>query len=119
MDSVRIDKWLWAARVFKHRSKASRACAAGHVSIDDVTVKASKSVKRGDRVAVQTEAGRRVLEVVELADKRGPASVAEGLYVDHSPPPPPPDPWMQVERGAGRPTKRDRRQLDRVKKGDW
>jgi ribosome-associated heat shock protein Hsp15 len=119
MDSVRIDKWLWAARLYKHRSKATAACAAGHVMIDDVAVKASKAVRPGSRVEAVTAGGKRILEVVALADKRGPVALAESLYIDHSPPPPPPDPWVQIERGVGRPTKRDRRRLERIKRGDW
>ncbi len=119
MDEVRIDKWLWAARMFKHRSRATEACGAGHVSIDGVTSKASKKIRAGVTVELVTPDRKRVLEVVALADKRGPAPEAQKLYVDHSPPPPPPDPWMRVERGTGRPTKRDRRRLERVKKGEW
>ncbi len=118
METVRIDKWLWAARLYKHRSMATRACAAGHVKLAGETVKASKSVRAGDRIEALTPGGPRIVEIIALADKRGPAALAETLYTDHSPPPPPPDPWMQVERGAGRPTKRDRRRLERVKRGE-
>ena len=119
MESVRIDKWLWAARMYKHRSQATRACAGGHVKLNGQTAKASRPVKAGDSVeAVTADGRRRVLEVLALSDKRGPAPVAQTLYADHSPPPPPRSPWDQIirERGAGRPTKRDRRQLERLKR---
>jgi len=116
--SVRLDKWLWAARCFKTRSKASSACSDGHVMLNGSTGKASSKVKVGDRVEVVIPGGRfRILEVKALLDKRGPAEVAEQLFDDHSPPPPPKhdplfDPSVEIERGKGRPTKRDRRRYD-------
>jgi ribosome-associated heat shock protein Hsp15 len=126
MEKVRIDKWLWAARMFKTRSMASDACTGGHVQINDETVKASKSVMVGDTVDVLTPGGPRVLEVAGLADKRGPAKVAVTLYVDHTPPPPPTGPMAgdpTFDRGSrrgrkgARPTKRDRRRFTPDK--DW
>ena len=120
MAGVRIDRWLWAARMFKHRSAATKACGGGHVTLNDTVVKASKSVSLGDRVVAQTPGGLRILEVVALADKRGPATAAQALYVDHTPPPEPSlDPWDRVlrERGAGRPTKREARRIRRLKGG--
>ena len=120
--TVRIDKWLWAARCFKTRSQASKACADGLVSINGEDAKASAKVRAGDRVRAYCPGRRiRILEVVALAEKRGSATVAEQLYVDHSPPPPerkPKDAFelgMQVERGSGRPSKRDRRRYDSLK----
>lgn len=118
LSEVRIDKWLWAARCFKTRSQASTACTAGHVKLDGVSVKAAKTVKPGDRVEVRTPGGLRILEVVALGDRRGPASVARTLYVDHTPAPPPKEEVAAVavrERGAGRPSKRDLRQLRRLR----
>lgn len=116
MDQTRVDKWLWAARMFKTRSMAKQACDAGHVQIDGTTVKASKSVKPGDSVNVLTPGGPRVLEVVGILDKRGPASVAQTLYIDHTPEPEPyASPLDDRGRGMGRPTKRDRRKLGQVK----
>ena len=121
MEKVRIDKWLWAARMFKTRSMASEACTGGHVKLNDETVKASKSVMIGDTVDVLTPGGPRVLEVAGLADKRGPAKVAVTLYVDHTPPPPPTGPMAgdpTFDRGSrrgrkgARPTKRDRRRFN-------
>ncbi len=117
MESVRVDKWLWAARMFKHRGTASTACVAGHVKINGNTAKASKLLRIGDRVEVLTPGGRRVLEVVALGDRRGPASEAQKLFHDHTPPEVP-EPGPRRERGAGRPSKRDRRQLLRAKQGE-
>jgi ribosome-associated heat shock protein Hsp15 len=117
MTSVRVDKWLWAARFFKTRSQAGLACAAGHVKLDGDSVKASKVVRRGDRLEVVTPGGLKIVTIVELGDKRGPAAVARTLYEDHSPPPPPREERMfgNRERGAGRPEKRDRRLLIRLR----
>jgi len=116
--TVRIDKWLWAARMFKTRSAASDACAAGHVKIAGDSVKSSKTVKPGDRIDVVTPGGPRNLEVVALGDRRGPAEFALTLYVDHTPPPPPKE-EREFEpirdAGAGRPTKRDLRELRRLR----
>lgn len=116
MKSVRIDKWIWAARMFKTRSMATKACAAGHVQVNAETAKASIKVKIGDAVEVLTPARLRILEVVALDDKRGPASVAQGLYNDHTPPEPTKeDPPVFRERGAGRPSKRQRRSLQKLR----
>lgn len=120
--TVRVDKWLWAARCFKTRSQASKACSDGLVSINGEDAKASAKVRAGDRVQAFCPGRRlRILEVVALAEKRGPAAVAELLYVDHSPPPPERSSTdefsvgMQVERGFGRPSKRDRRRYNSLK----
>jgi ribosome-associated heat shock protein Hsp15 len=118
LTEVRVDKWLWAARCFKTRSIASTACNAGHVKVNGASVKPAKTVRPGDSVEVRTPAGLKILEVVELSDKRGPATVARTLYIDHSPPPPPKDktaPLVTRERGTGRPTKRDLRLLKKLR----
>ncbi|MCA9683784.1 MAG: RNA-binding S4 domain-containing protein [Myxococcales bacterium] len=118
MAAVRIDKWLWAARMFKTRSAASTACTAGHVKIGGESVKAAKTVKAGDHIDVLTPGGPRQLEVVALGDRRGPASVAQTLYIDHTPPPPPKEEQvLEVtrERGAGRPKKKDLRELRKLR----
>ena len=118
MIEVRIDKWLWAARCFKTRSQASAACAAGHVKMEGTSVKAAKPVRSGDRVEVRTPGGLRILEVVALADRRGTATEARVLYVDHSPPPPPKEldsPIARRDRGLGRPTKREHRELKKLR----
>jgi ribosome-associated heat shock protein Hsp15 len=119
---VRIDRWLWAARFFKTRSKAGKACAAGHVKINERSVKAAKPVRPGDEVDVVTPGGRRLVHVVALADKRGPATVARTLYDDRTPPPTPEEleqrAFAKRQRGAGRPGKRDRRLLIRLRGRD-
>ena len=116
--SVRLDKWLWAARCFKTRSKATSACSDGLVTLNGSSGKASAKVKVGDRIEVVIRGGRfRILEVKALLDKRGSAELAQQLFDDHSPPPPPKhdplyDPSVEVERGGGRPSKRDRRRYN-------
>ena len=121
MEKVRIDKWLWAARMFKTRSMASDACTGGHVKLNGETVKSSKGVVVVDSIDVLTPGGPRTLEVAGLADKRGPAKVAVTLYVDHTPPPPPTgrmpgdptfDRGSRKGRKGPRPTKRDRRKFN-------
>jgi len=118
LTEVRVDKWLWAARCFKTRSQASAACGAGHVKLDGVSVKAAKTVRVGDQLEVRTPGGLRILEVAALGDRRGPASVARTLYLDHTPPPPPKEEQVEQvtrDRGAGRPSKRDLRELRRLR----
>lgn len=117
-DGTRVDRWLWAVRIFKTRTAATDACRGGHVSINDVAAKAASTVKVGDRVSAMVHGRRRELEVVQLIDKRVGPPVAATCLIDHSPPPSDPDedpmPFLR-ERGAGRPTKRERRQLDRFR----
>jgi len=113
---TRIDRWLAAARVFKSRSLAQEACEAGHVRINDAHAKPSQLVKIGDEVRAFGPRGPLVLQVKGLADKRLSAPLAQLLYDDHSPPPPPKEERVAVrERGAGRPTKADRRALSRLR----
>jgi ribosome-associated heat shock protein Hsp15 len=113
---TRIDRWLAAARVFKSRSLAQEACEAGHVRINDAHAKPSQPVKIGDEVRAFSPRGQLVLQVKGLADKRLSAQLAQLLYDDHSPPPPPKEERVAVrERGAGRPTKADRRALSRLR----
>ena len=114
---VRVDRWLWAARMFKTRSQAHKACAAGRVKVNGDTAKAAKTVRPGDRVEATTPGGPRVLEVAGLSHKRGPAEQARKLYVDHTPPPEKRDEQQFVnrDRGAGRPSKRERRILIRAR----
>lgn len=116
--SVRLDKWLWAARCFKTRSLATTACNAGHVKLNGESAKPAKAIRVGDRLEVRTPGGLRVLEVAALSEQRGPATVAQTLYLDHSPPPPPKDeiglPTLR-DRGAGRPSKRDLRQIRKLR----
>lgn len=114
--SVRVDRWLCAARIFKTRSLAQTACEGGHVRVNGTSVKPSHSVRVGDKVSAQSPRGLVVLEVLGLEAKRQSPETARALYEDHSPPPPPPEERMaQRDRGAGRPTKADRRALERVR----
>lgn len=114
---VRVDAWICAVRIVKTRSLASTACKAGHVRVNGERAKPSQPVVVGDSVRVLTEGGERTVEVVRLLVKRVGASIAAEAYVDHTPPPPPREERVFIgvrERGAGRPTKRDRRDLDRL-----
>ncbi|MGI9644949.1 MAG: RNA-binding S4 domain-containing protein [Ilumatobacteraceae bacterium] len=118
MESVRVDQWMFCVRVTKTRSDAAGVCRAGHVKVNGKTAKPSSPVKVGDRVEALVHRRQRVLEVVTLLTKRVGAPLAVECYVDYSPPPPEPDaeaPVPQRDRGTGRPTKRDRRQLDRLR----
>ena len=83
---VRVDKWLWAARMFKTRNIASEACNENQVKVNEVVAKASKMVRPVDEVVAITAGGKRRLKVVALAEKRGPASLAQQLYVDDTHP---------------------------------
>jgi ribosome-associated heat shock protein Hsp15 len=118
-DSIRVDKWLWAARVFKTRSLASAACGGGKVDINDDSAKAAKRVRAGDLVKVTLPQGRRrILRVAGIGERRGSAEVARMLYEDLTPPEPPRPrqarpPWRAP--GAGRPTKRERRDIERLR----
>lgn len=117
-DSVRVDRWLLAARVFKTRTLSQQACAGGKVSVNDVRATAHRPVRVGDRVRIQTPRGLRDFVVLGLAERRLPAPQAQELYEDHSPPPEPrpPPPMMERDRGSGRPSKRDRRSMDRFRR---
>jgi ribosome-associated heat shock protein Hsp15 len=121
-DSQRLDRWLWFARFFKSRSLATRLCASRRVRINGDTVnKAHQALRVGDVLTFPKDAHIRVIEVVALGQRRGPAPEARTLYKDLEPPPerrpggPPATPPGQRERGAGRPTKAERRALDRLR----
>lgn len=118
MEATRVDQWLWAVRVYKTRSAATDSCRGGHVRINGATAKPASPVVVGDRVEGHLHGRDRVLEVTRLIDKRVSAAVAAECLVDHSPPAPHREqapPVFAREPGAGRPTKRDRRRLDRVR----
>ena len=78
--TVRIDKWLWAARFFKTRSLASRACELGRVHSNDQPVKPSRDVRVGDQLQVKNDSGEFQIEILALSEVRGPAPVAQALY---------------------------------------
>ena len=109
---VRVDQWVWAVRLFKTRTAAAQACRAGHVKINDVAVKPAQPVVVGDTVRANHR--EHIVEVTQLLSKRVGAPVARTAYIDHSPPPPVIPPMPRRDRGAGRPTKRERRQLNRL-----
>ena len=121
MPDVRIDKWLWAARFFKSRTLAAAACQGGKVDVNGDAVKPSRSVRAGDLLRVTLPRIRRIVRVTALAERRGSAAEASALYEDLTPPPPPrearPGPTAYRPPGAGRPTKRDRRRIDRLARG--
>lgn len=115
--AVRIDSWLWAVRAFKTRSAATTACRAGHVRLNGNPVKASQTVVPGDTVGVRQPGFERILEVHVLIVKRVGAEAAARCYTDHTPERPP-VPFLglpQRDRGAGRPTKKDRREMERLR----
>jgi ribosome-associated heat shock protein Hsp15 len=118
-DSIRVDKWLWAARVFKTRSLASTACDGGKVDINAEAAKPARRVRSGDLIEVTLPRGRRrILKVTAVGDRRGSAEIARQLYEDLTPPEPPrtrqaPPPFRAP--GAGRPTKRERRDIERLR----
>lgn len=117
--SARADAWVWAVRLAKTRSQATAACRAGHVRVNGERAKPATSVRVGDRVEVRTGELPRIVEVRQLLVKRVGAPVAQAAYIDHSPPPPPraerPAAFGVRDRGTGWPTKRERRQLDRLR----
>lgn len=118
VEHTRIDKWLWAVRLFPTRPTAADACSGGHVRVNGAPAKPSTTVRIGDRVTAFAGGRDRIVEVAQIIDKRVGATLAAECFVDHSPPPPPPDdtgPLFVRARGTGRPTKRDRRQLDRFR----
>jgi len=117
MDSTRIDRWLWAVRLVKTRSAAADACRGGHVRVNDRSAKAATLVRAGDVVRARVHDRTRVVDVVRVIDKRVGAPDAGTCYVDRSPEPVPglSGPIARRDRGAGRPTKRERRDLDRLR----
>jgi ribosome-associated heat shock protein Hsp15 len=128
MDRLRIDKWLWAARFFKTRSLAADEIGKHRVQLNGDVAKASREVKPGDTVAIRLGPVTRVVRVLGISGQRGPAPVAQQLYEET------PEslaaqaaareqrrlgsePALSIEQG--RPTKRDRRELDGARRGDW
>lgn len=115
--TVRVDSWIWCVRLTKSRSQAATACRAGHVKVNGERVKPAQAVKVGDEVRLLHAGRERVVVVSRLLAKRVGAPVAVEAYVDNSPPPPPRTDALAMgvrDRGAGRPTKRDRRELERL-----
>lgn len=120
---VRLDKWLQVARLFKTRSQATKACKLNRVKVNDGSAKAHRSVALGDRIEVEKGDWVRIVEVKGLREQPVPKAEARLLFEDHSPPPPddPVDrlmrrPAVKREKGAGRPTKKERRQLEKLRR---
>lgn len=123
MDRVRIDKWLWAARFFKTRSLAARACDLGRIKANGLEAKPAREVRAGDMLEVKNAAGDFEVEVLALSEIRGPAPVAQTLYRETEA-----SRELRQKRAEerkalpafealpeGRPSKRDRRRLDRLR----
>lgn len=115
MESTRIDRWLWAVRLTKTRPDAAQACRGGHVRINDKPAKPSTTVVPGDQVRARVGDKTRIVEVVRVIQKRVGAADAATCFIDRTPPPPPDVPIARRDRGAGRPTKRERRVLDQFR----
>ncbi|WP_214466721.1 RNA-binding S4 domain-containing protein [Microbacterium flavescens] len=116
--SARVDSWLWAVRVYKTRSAATTACRAGHVRVNGEKAKAAQPVKPGDELRVRISGFDRILVVRKTITKRVGAVLAAEAVEDRTPPPPPREMTAFVprrDRGAGRPTKRERRDIDRLR----
>ena len=115
MDATRVDRWVWAVRLYKTRAEATDACKGGHVSVNGKGAKPATPVVVGSRVEAYAHERHRTLEVTQVIDKRVGAALAAGCYIDHTPPEPEQDRVRVADRdrGTGRPTKRERRQLDR------
>ena len=115
---MRVDSWLWCVRFFKSRSLATAACRANKVKINDAVAKASSQVKVGDKVTWRDPLRTREVQVLALLPRRVGAPLAVEAYVDFSPPLPSKEEIGAVpqrDRGAGRPEKKDRRDLDQLR----
>jgi ribosome-associated heat shock protein Hsp15 len=120
VDSTRVDRWLWAVRLTKTRPDAAAACRGGHVRVNDRPAKPATTVSPGDEVRARVGDTTRIVEVVQVIQKRVSAPDASACYIDRTPAPPPQlssVPVARRERGAGRPTKRERRMLDKFRGG--
>lgn len=121
-EGVRMDKWLWAARLFKTRAIATDAIKGGKVKIDDAPIKPSREVKEGDVIQVQIEQLHKVVQVKTVIKNRVPAKMVPEVYTDLTPQ----EEYERIEfmhaykgeyrdRGAGRPTKKERRMIEKIK----
>ncbi|WP_043268216.1 RNA-binding S4 domain-containing protein [Streptomyces sp. CT34] len=118
MTTTRIDSWIWSVRLTKTRSLAAAACRAGHVRVNGERVKPAHAVRTGDEVRLRHAGRERIVVVSRLVRKRVGAPVAAECYIDNSPPAPPREEVALVavrDRGTGRPTKRDRREMDELR----
>ncbi|WP_051133586.1 RNA-binding S4 domain-containing protein [Nocardia paucivorans] len=114
---ARVDSWTWAVRLFKTRSAAAAACRGGHVRVNGVTAKPAQPVRPGDEVRIRAGGIERIVIVERIITKRVGAPIAAQCLIDRSPPPPPRELLASMprrDRGSGRPTKRERRETDRL-----
>lgn len=127
MPGLRIDKWLWAARFFKTRALAAKACDLGRVESGNQPLKPAREIKPGDSLRIRTEGGIYEVEVLALSNIRGPAPAAHLLYQETeasraaraaAAAARKDDPFVQPLRTPGRPTKRDRRLIHRFRTED-
>jgi len=123
MDSVRLDKWLWAACFFKTRALAVKACELGRIKLRDQPVKPAREIKAGDVLRITNDGGIFTVDVLALSDVRGPAAAAQALYREteesvaarkKEQEARKMNPWFEMDRSE-RPTKRDRRDLNRLR----
>jgi len=125
LSCVRIDRWLWAVRLYKTRALAAKACAAGHVKIGGLGVKPSRDVRIGDIISARTGFVRRTIKVLAMLEQRIGAKAVAGFMEDQTTP----EEFARAREdalknaplyppGLGRPTKKQRRQLDRLSAGD-
>jgi len=124
--NIRMDKWLWAVRIFKTRSMAADACKKGKVLIDDSNVKPSHTVKIGQIISVKQPPLLRTFKVIGLVEKRLPAKLVENFMEELTPP----EEFDKIklirstavgirDRGTGRPTKKERRDIEKLSSNDW
>ncbi|NEM89983.1 RNA-binding S4 domain-containing protein [Galbitalea soli] len=119
--STRVDSWLWAVRLVKTRSLATAACRAGHVRVNGERAKAAQPVRVGDEVRLRSAGFDTIVVVAVILSKRVGADVARLAYLDRTPPRPEPAERARLpvrDRGAGRPTKRERREIERLRGRD-
>jgi ribosome-associated heat shock protein Hsp15 len=115
---IRLDKWLWHARFFKTRSLAGKVVSEHGVRVNGTrTSKPARAIGPGDVLTFNAGARVRVVRLLEIGTRRGPAPEAQALYDDLSPPPPERDATAPVAASGGRPTKRDRRSMDKFRSG--
>jgi ribosome-associated heat shock protein Hsp15 len=122
-EKLRVDKWLWHARLFKSRGLAGEAATSGHLRVNGAKIdKASYAVKPGDVLTFPKAGYIRIIRIEALGARRGPAAEAQALYEDLDPPQPRPrEEKLETatrEAGSGRPTKRERREIDALKRRD-
>ncbi|MGO1396831.1 MAG: RNA-binding S4 domain-containing protein [Brevibacterium yomogidense] len=115
--SMRVDVWLWAVRMFRARSAATAAAKGGHVHVDGARVKPASKITAGQTIRARTPGGERILVVRAMLSTRAGAPIARQCYEDRTPPPDPAlrAPVPRRDKGMGRPTKKDRRDMDRLR----